>query len=582
MISVVGTSFVFLPIAQDAVSNMVAAGSTDCDGAPCTGREAYGKFLGTCMVAVWLEVLLSFIKPNTLKKLFPPLVSGVCIICIGAGLTGTGLKYWGGGVWCQEHFDERAFDSAQRGGNAPSCSGNGEVKLPYGSPEYFWLGSSCFFMMVFVELVGNPFMKNCNVVISLLFGYFVAALSSLDPENPYAVPFGADCSSTADFSMSPPVFGAKFNPCDADDSQTLDFVTSAKMDIAPGFTFLWVETFPLGFYGPAFLPLLIGVLVSTVETVGDIGASAIASKLDDGKTKEEFEDDVYERIQGGLLADGLNSFVAALFTQLPNTTYSQNNGVIALTNCGSKAAGIACCCWLIFFGVFAKVAALITSIPDCVLGGVTTFLFANVVVSGIAIIARDEKFIAGDRRARAILMLSLGVGIGVTMKPGFIEASLANSFKYGLWPKDSTCLEFCSPAVDAVAAANHTCLPAASDGSTDGMVLDCSAFTDSCTCQAIDGCEYTAAVAATDAVASSCGADVAKIWGVQSGTTNCANWGGSRSFRDAVIIILKTPMCIGPLLAMILNLILPETDLHDDEEEETKKPAPQPEPEASA
>ena len=51
---------------------------------------------------------------------------------------------------------------------------------------------------------------------------------------------------------------------------------------------------------------------------------------------------------------------------------------------------------------------------------------------------------------------------------------------------------------------------------------------------------------------------------------------------DNCVIILKTPMCIGPLLAMILNLILPETDLHDDDEEETKKPAPQPEPEASA
>ena len=65
-----------------------------------------------------------------------------------------------------------------------------------------------------------------------------------------------------------------------------------------------------------------------------------------------------------------------------------------------------------------RVAALITSIPDCVLGGGTTFLFANVVVSGIAIIARDEKFIAGDRRARAILMLSLGVGIGVPTPGG--------------------------------------------------------------------------------------------------------------------------------------------------------------------
>lgn len=52
---------------------------------------------------------------------------------------------------------------------------------------------------------------------------------------------------------------------------------------------------------------------------------------------------------------GLTSLLSALGTSLPNTTFSQNNGVIALTRCASRMAGIACCAWLILFGVLAKV-----------------------------------------------------------------------------------------------------------------------------------------------------------------------------------------------------------------------------------
>jgi len=284
--------------------------------------------------------------------------------------------------------------------------------------------------------------------------------------------------------------------------------------------------------------------------VGDIHASADASKLREDMTDEEYEKSVDERVQGGLLADGLNTFAAAWMTQLPNTTYSQNNGVISLTNCGSRAAGIACCCWLIFFGVFAKVAALITSIPDCVLGGVTTFLFANVVVSGIRIVASDEAFMSGDRRARAILSISLGIGCGVAMKPGWVEPYLANSHMYGIWPKTSDCAQFCSTAIEAAEA---TCV-----GPTG---VDCGTFTDSATCEDTCGCVFTAAV---EAVASVCAADEAISFNVQgpaqsASTINCGEWAGMRSVRDAIILILKTPNCIGPLLALVLNLILPST-----------------------
>jgi len=267
-------------------------------------------------------------------------------------------------------------------------------------------------MMVFIECVGSPFLKNCNIVISLLFGYLVAGLASYDGEKAL---YNTDCTAIP----------AKFGPCDADANGAIEYVTSAKLDNAPWLTFLWVETFPISFYGPALLPLIIGFLVSTIESVGDIRASADASMVrSDHDGDEEYEQNVNECVQGGLLADGIGSFVAALFTQPPNTTYSQNNGVISLTNCASRAVGLWCGGWLIMFGVIAKFAALITSIPDCVLGGVTTFLFANVVVSGIRILATDVAFMAGDRRARTILAISLGIGLGVTMKPGWWKLHL--------------------------------------------------------------------------------------------------------------------------------------------------------------
>jgi hypothetical protein len=189
-------------------------------------------------------------------------------------------------------------------------------------------------------------------------------------------------------------------------------------------------------------------------------------------------------------------------------------------------------------------------------GGVTTFLFANVVVSGIRIIAEDKAFMAGDRRARAILSISLGIGAGVAMKPGWIEPYLANSFKFGILPKNDGCAEFCTTAV---AASTATCV------GDDGV--DCGVFTDEATCIDTATCAYTAAV---EAVESVCAADGAVQWNNRAGTTNCGEWAGSRSFRDAIVLILKTPNAIGPLLALFLNLILPATETAAEEEDEAQ------------
>merc|ERR1719229_246410 len=80
-----------------------------------TGIEWYGKFLGTCMVASCIEILLSFVPAKILKKLCPPIVSGSVVFCIGAALTKTGFMYWGGGVFCGSNTWSRGMNAATIG-----------------------------------------------------------------------------------------------------------------------------------------------------------------------------------------------------------------------------------------------------------------------------------------------------------------------------------------------------------------------------------------------------------------------------------------------------------------------------------
>lgn len=248
------------------------------------------------------------------------------------------------------------------------------------------MGFSVVVMLILVEMFGSPFMKNANVIIALLFGYFVSGVARAEGQK---------------------------------------FVTEDNIDEAEPITFAWVENFPLGFYGPAVLPLLIAFLVTTVETIGDLTATYDASEED--TESEEFD----KSVQGGLLSDGVCSFGAALATGMPNTTFSQNNGVIALTKCASRRAGVCCGLWLIALGVLSKISGVISSMPDCVVGGMTTFLFCNVFVSGLAVVSKADL---NSRRNRIILAISMGVGLGVAAIPWIFGDQRASAGTAPFWP----------------------------------------------------------------------------------------------------------------------------------------------------
>jgi uracil-xanthine permease len=339
-----------------------------------TLEEAWGKLLGTIMVCVWLEAGISILPHKVLKRIFPPYVLGVTVMLIGVQLTGAGIRFWGGGVGCSRNPSD-----------SNPCLGNGEVQLGYGSGPYVGLGFAVFLIFLVVEIFGSPFARNTMVIWGLLGGYSIAALASHEGDS---------------------------------------FVTRDRMKNSDVFTFLWVETFPISVHGPAIIPMLFAFVVTAMETLGDVTATEHASRLRPSGADHE------KRLQGGLLGDAVATFFAALGTTPPNTTLSQNNGIVALTRCASTAAGYSCGFWLLIFGVIAKIGAWILSIPDCVLGGALTFLFANIIVSGIKLIG----FHRIDRRTHYIVATSLALGVGTALVPAFSSPGIgAQAEKPNQW-----------------------------------------------------------------------------------------------------------------------------------------------------
>ncbi|KAG9067409.1 hypothetical protein KI688_012192 [Linnemannia hyalina] len=405
LLSVVGTSFNFVPTFGAMTTRMYLSGQCPMglapDGItpvqlPCP--EAWGAFLGTCMLCSIIEILLAFLPPKIMKNLFPPVVTGVTVFLIGAKLIGTGLTQWAGGSGPCSAMPAEGFFSVCPNLGAPNAA-------PWASPQWIGLGFLVFMTIMFVEFFGSPFMRNAQVVIGLIVGLVVAAATG--------------------------------------------YTDISTLDDAPTITFLWVKnftTFPLSIYAPAIIPLLVTYVLTMVEAIGDVTASCEVSRL--AVEGREFE----SRIQGGVLADGLGGFLSAVMTNSPMSVFAQNNGIIALTRCANASAGYMCCFFLVLMGVFSKFGSLFLMIPDSVLGGMTTFLFANVASSGMRILA----FLKWTRRDRFIVSAAISLGLGVSLIPNalthFLSYNGTSSVLIGLVDSINIILStgFCVGAIIAI------------------------------------------------------------------------------------------------------------------------------------
>lgn len=138
------------------------------DGTKLPCPDAYGALLGTSACCALIEVLLSFMPPAAIKKIFPPIVTGPTVMLIGASLLQSGFEGWAGGSGSCMSRPETGLYSKCPTVNAPHA-------LPWGSAEFIGLGFSVFVTILICERFGAPIMKSCAVIIGLLVGCIIAA-----------------------------------------------------------------------------------------------------------------------------------------------------------------------------------------------------------------------------------------------------------------------------------------------------------------------------------------------------------------------------------------------------------------------
>jgi xanthine permease XanP len=237
----------------------------------------------------------------------------------------------------------------------------------FASSQNLILAAIVLIVIVLFNRSRNKWLRMGAIVIGLLVGYLVAAILGV-------VDFGRISS--------------------------LSFVNT-PIPFRFGFTISWGHV----------IPMALLYLITTVESIGDLTATSMISG-------EPIEGDKYiKRISGGILADGINSALAAVFNSFPNTTFSQNNGVIQMTGVASRKVGYWIAGLLVLFGLFPIVGGLFSIIPNSVLGGATIIMFGTVAASGIRIIATSIV----DRRGVIIMAISFGLGIGVAFRPELLS-----------------------------------------------------------------------------------------------------------------------------------------------------------------
>ena len=150
----------------------------------------------------------------------------------------------------------------------------------------------------------------------------------------------------------------------------------------------------------AFLTIAIVFLVSAAETTG--ATTAVCTGALDRDIK-------IEELQGSLAVDGFSSAISGCFGCLPLTSFSQNVGLVTMTKVVNRYALSCGAIFLILCGLFPKLAALISIMPQSVLGGAAVIMFSSIVMSGIQLITREPL----TPRNMTIVSVALGLGYGL-------------------------------------------------------------------------------------------------------------------------------------------------------------------------
>ena len=270
------------------------------------GVVAYGAIMCASIIGGIFEGILGFcLKP--LRRFFPAVVTGTVVLSIGLSLIAVGVNSFGGG------------DSA----------------ADFGSVENLFLGVIVLIVIVALKHGTKGMTSSSSILIGIIVGYVVAAI------------MGAVLPTT----------GVSADGTEFTKAWVLNWDKVAE---ASWFAVPKLMPVKLVFDWRAILPVMIMFIVTAVETVGDI------SGVMEGGLNREATD---RELSGGVICDGLGSSFAAIFGVLPNTSFSQNVGLVVMTKIVNRTALAMGAIFLVLCGLFPKLAALISIMPQSVRGG---------------------------------------------------------------------------------------------------------------------------------------------------------------------------------------------------------------------
>lgn len=310
------------------------------------GTYAYGAIMGASLIGGLFESVLGFfLKP--LRKFFPAIVTGTVVLSIGLSLIGVGVGSFGGG----------------------------KAMPDYGSLENLFVGAVVLIVIVALKHGTKGITSYASIFIGIIVGYILVSVMAL------VLPTTGVTAEGVEYTKS-----WVLNWQEVRDASWFAVPKLLPIDIV--------------FDMKAIVPICIMFVVTAVETVGDI------SGITEGGIGREATD---EELSGGVICDGIGSTIASVFGVLPNTSFSQNVGLITMTKIVNKYAIAIGGIFLIACGLFPKLAALISIMPDSVLGGAAVMMFSSIVVSGIQLVTREPI------TARSVTILSVALGLGYGM-----------------------------------------------------------------------------------------------------------------------------------------------------------------------
>lgn len=310
------------------------------------GIIAYGAILGASIVGGLFETVLgAFLKP--LRRFFPPVVTGTVVLAIGLSLISVGIGSFGGGSSAKD----------------------------YGSLENLTIALVVMIIILALKHGTKGLASSSCILFGIIIGYIICALLPM------------------------------FLPTTGIDAEGVEYTKAWVLNFSQVADAKWFEVPKFMPVKPVFdirviVPVLIMFVVTAIETVGDISGC-----IEGGMEREATESE----LAGGVMCDGVGSTFAALFGVLPNTSFSQNVGLVTMTKIVNRFALSCGAIFLVFCGLFPKLAAVISIMPQPVLGGAAVIMFSSIVMSGISLIAKAQL----TPRNITIVSSALGLGYGL-------------------------------------------------------------------------------------------------------------------------------------------------------------------------